>query len=218
MPDRLLFRLLRRSPVRQEADELLRSPTADSLWAVSGGGRPSVTTSPFNPSSAAFPRLGRSASGAYHPIADIVSLNPAEYPADENTEYRREDMRTTLAHEAGHRAQRKMGKDAPGGTLPYRLPRNDNPTPQESAARQAVDPYYRTDEKEGYAQAFERAFQILTRAPKLMAEGRLSREEYARSLAEVEANRPGTGTIVVDLLKSNAMFANHPLRQYHGLK
>lgn len=207
-------------------EETLKSPLADSLWAATGGGRPITAKGQVSR------LLKPSALATYNPIFDMVEMRPEMLSAG-TEEDAREEARSALMHEAGHRATRyRLSKNAPGGDALFKLPPMQRSqtaygSPERRAedrehmARSKVDKYYQTSPREGYAQAFEYAWQILTRMPKLMQEGDeeegvpYDRSKYAEALADAEARRPGTGQIVSDLLKNEPMFRNHPLQAFY---
>jgi hypothetical protein len=78
-------------------------------------------------------------------------------------------------------------------------------TPSDYKAFATVDPYYRINPQEAFAQAFVNAWEFLqeTKADPKM--------DYRKFAGDLEANTPGMGMIVRDLLK-DPQFKNHPLR------
>lgn len=69
----------------------------------------------------------------------------------------------------------------------------------------SVDPYYRTHPSEAFSQAFVNAFEFLAetaRDPKM---------DYRKFAGDLEANTPGMGLIIQDMLKL-PLYKNHPLR------
>lgn len=211
--------------------EVLTSPLADSLWSISGGGKP-VTSRGYLRKF-----LSPGALGAYDENLDWVTIIPREFPQTNEADIR-DRARGVLMHEAGHRVQaRRNPMDVPGGNAPFKLPPQSPQIPEpkastgefiapadnsperrrqtvENLARFNVDSYYQTDPAEGYAQAFESAWQVLSRSPELLKRG-YDRNAYAQYLAEAEAQRPGVGQIVSDLLKNEPMFRNHPLQAFY---
>jgi hypothetical protein len=203
--------------------ETLTSPLADSLWSISGGGKP-VTSRGYLQQF-----VSPGALGTYDENLDWVTVIPREFPQTNEADIR-DRARGVLMHEAGHRVQaRRNPMDVPGGNAPFKLPpqsprvdfgrSHDNPPERrrqtvENLARFNVDSYYQTDPAEGYAQAFESAWQVLSRSPELLKKG-YDRNAYAQYLAEAEAQRPGVGQIVSDLLKNEPMFRNHPLQAFY---
>lgn len=203
--------------------EVLTSPLADSLWSISGGGKPIASRGYLQQF------ISPGALGTYDENLDWVTVIPREFPQTNEADIR-DRARGVLMHEAGHRVQaRRNPMDVPGGNAPFKLPpkspqvnfgrSHDNPPERqrqtaENLARFNVDSYYQTDPAEGYAQAFESAWQVLSRSPELLKRG-YDRNAYAQYLAEAEAQRPGVGQIVSDLLKNEPMFRNHPLQAFY---
>ena len=219
------------------AEEVLRSPAADTLWELSGGGKPIRT----NTYAALMGGRGRSAKAAalYNPALDAVGINPAGLEDNYNDEENRNQALKYLSHEAGHRADFRR-YDTPGKNAPFKVPSVDLPPPprpgklvqvspkeyrsetpydpyaKQRAAQANVDSYYQTSRREGYAQAFATAMSILRDTPRLLQEGQ-TRDEYANALGKAEAFTPGTGGIVEALLKEK-MFQKHPLQQIYKKK
>lgn len=244
MPDTPMQRLKRllvpsvRPESRRIAEAALRSPAADTLWAITGGGKPITTTS------SVIPRL-KGAAATYAPWLDMVSIDPASLQNADSAENQR-DALMYLSHEAGHRADFRRN-DTPGRNAPFKLPAATSPLPSSqtktgkmvqvspkewqmqssydplvrqrdliNAARSKVDPYYQTSPKEGYAQAFASAMDILRNAPHLLQEG-AGRGEYAEGLGVQEAITPGVGGIVEALLQE-PKFKEHPLQRFYKRK
>lgn len=181
------------------AQALLASPTADSLWNVSGGNRPATAATGL------LNIMPRQPDGAYNPIFDIVALNTSSESAKDPHE-----LRNVLIHEAGHRVRaRGFGFGAPGNKAPFKLP---DGTP--SSARAKVDEYYQSSPNEGYAQAFRNAYNMLSySAPALLSDPTITREKVLNALAQIEARTPGAGEIVRDLLKKD-IFRGHPMSKF----
>jgi len=204
------------------AQEVIRSPAADTLWQISGGGAPLTGTGALANIGA---NLGGGWAGYYRPVSDNITINPSVFKmygsSPEEEAWAKEDMLRTLSHEAGHRADLALfnvarGKKAPGRDAPFRVPKaQGNLSPQEKMARKTVDTYYQTSPREGYAQAFAVAMELMRRTPELIATGELDRKAYAEGLAEDEAKTPGLGGIVEALLKGQPMYKNHPLQQFY---
>lgn len=210
---RLLMPSPERATAKRVAKETLTSPLADTLWQLSGGGRPMTTANPLNPLTLAQTLYG--ANAAYNPIFDAVTMSGRKLAGVGDAGEISYEAERFLAHEAGHRADMRRGRAAPGRQAPFQLPRTSaTVTPKEMAARKQVDEYYQKSPREGYAQAFATAVQIMRQSPELLKQG-MPREEYAKELADAEATFPGVGGIVQGLLKEPA-FKNHPLQQFYA--
>ena len=235
-------RIAREDSDKRIAEEVLRSPAADTLWEISGGGKPTtLANAPSLPQ-----RIkGFTPLGYYQKFGDQVVINPTKlnYADDPDKKFDSDIARSiamqALTHEAGHRADIRRN-DAPGENAPFKVPSVDLPPPprpgkmvqvspkeyraeepydpyaKQRAARANVDLYYQTSRREGYAQAFATAMSILRSAPRLLQEGQ-TRDEYANELGKIEAFTPGTGGIVEALLKEK-IFQKHPLQQMYKKK
>jgi hypothetical protein len=249
MPDRPIERLKQllvppmSAKAKRVAEETLRSPMADTLWQISGGGKPFTMSSPV----AMIRERASGAIASYRPLLDIVGLDPSALDGNENN--MRSDATRSVSHEAGHRADSRLS-NAPGRNAPFRLPSVDLPpalprssntgalvqvSPKEwkvleqesndpfkrqrelaNKARGKVDQYYQTSPEEGYAQAFANAMTVLRSAPRMLQEG-ATPQEYAEELGKIEAETPGTGGIVESLLKEKP-FQQHPLQRIYKRK
>lgn len=237
-------RIAREDSNKRIAKEVLRSPAADTLWELSGGGKP-IRTNTY----AELAGLGGNNSSGrlgalYNPVLDAVGINPAALDNNQGDAENRDTALNFLSHEAGHRVDFRRGGvypyDAPGKNAPFKVPSVDLPPPprpgklvqvspleyrsetpydpyaKQRAAQANVDSYYQTSRREGYAQAFATAMSILRNTPRLLQEGQ-TRDEYANALGKAEAFTPGTGGIVEALLKEK-MFQKHPLQQMYKKK
>ena len=217
---------------RRIAEEALLSPAADTLWEISGSGKPIRT----NTAAEVLGRFQRN-SAAYFPLWDGVGINPAELQSSDYKENQNNALHA-LSHEAGHRADFRRN-DAPGRNAPFKLPDVELPAPpqgkqvqvaplevrvekpydpyeKQREARGKVDKYYQTSPEEGYAQAFATAMSILRNTPRFLQEGK-TRDDYANALGEAEAFTPGVGGIVEALLKEK-VFQKHPLQRVYKKK
>jgi hypothetical protein len=225
--------------------ETLRSPAADTLWQISGGGKPTT----FSNLVATVLLRARNGLAGYNPIFDNVIMDPSQESLNKNPEESMGVALNALSHEAGHRADFRRS-NPPGRNAPFRLPEIDLPpapprspttgklvqvSPKEwrvqeqksndpferqrslvNAARSKVDAYYQSSPREGYAQAFASAMDVLRNTPQFFEKGK-SRDDYAQELAKVEAETPGAGGIVEELLKE-PVFKNHPLQRIYKRK
>lgn len=195
---------------KRVAEETMRSPMADTLWQISGGGKPIQTTSQMG----TIPTRLKGAVASYVPFLDVVSLDPSALQYDEDS--MRSDATQSLSHEAGHRADSRRS-DAPGRNASFEVPKpTGSLSPLEQKARGMVDWYYQTSPDEGYAQAFGNAMSILRNSPRMLQEG-ATREDYVKGLAEAESVTPGVGGVVEALLKEKP-FQQHPLQRVYKRK
>lgn len=144
------------------------------------------------------------------------------------------DPRRVMIHEYGHLANNSMTSRDNWGAFPRRSPVSKmlynsyneleslpidfdrirmNPASPALGSISApvykaiasIDPYYRTYPTEAFAQAFVNAFEFLAetaRDPKM---------DYRKFAGDLEANTPGMGLIIQDMLKL-PLYKNHPLR------
>lgn len=137
------------------------------------------------------------------------------------------DPRRTFIHEKAHLAnsQTTFGKDGLFPSYSETAKMFENNTPRdferfndmgviaglqagsapEFKAFATVDPYYRLNPREAFAQAFVNAWEFLQETKKN------PKMDYRKFAGDLEANTPGMGLIVRDLLKDKG-FENHPLR------
>lgn len=227
---------------QQLVERTLSSPAADTLWQISGGGKPRLASVPIN---------GRGALASYYPIFDKIVFNPSHPDlSDLDSTVSAENALYAMSHEAGHRTDSKRS-DAPGRNAPFKLPDVDLPLPPKNnavalskmvqvspkewrlevptskdpyarqrdlinVARSKVGRYYQKSPEEGYAEAFAAAMDVMRGTPSFLAQGH-TRDEYAQELAKTEAITPGTGGIVEALLKE-PVYKNHPLQRIYKRK
>lgn len=137
------------------------------------------------------------------------------------------DPRRTYIHEMGHLANSQVvsGKDSafPGYSEVSKMFAKNSPqdferfndmgvveglranSAPEFKAFATVDPYYRTNSREAFAQAFVNAWEFLAETAKN------PKMDYRKFAGDLESNTPGMGMIVRDLLK-DPKFSEHPLR------
>lgn len=160
---------------------LYKSPVADSLYSITG----------VPNSLGATPREGM--LGDFNLMSGELNITPDQKSITHaRPELGKITPREVLIHEMGHKQM--VDKGFPN-TKAYI---NQSYTPQ-------LDSYYTTNNMEGYAQAFKNAFNFLqetARDPKM---------DVRRFAGDLEANTPGMGMIVKDLLVL-PIFSNHPLR------
>ena len=110
-------RIAREDSDKRIAKEVLRSPAADTLWELSGGGKPIRSNTYAN-------LVGGAAKvGAlYNPALDAVGINPDEIRNNDNNEETQNTALRFLSHEAGHRADFRRPYDAPGKNAPFKAP------------------------------------------------------------------------------------------------
>lgn len=232
---------------QQLAERTLNSPAADTLWQISGGGKPFRSASRLS----SLPISVMGALAGYNPIFDKIVFNPSHsHLSDLDPNVSAYNALNAMSHEAGHRADFKRS-DAPGKNAPFKLPDVDLPLPPKNnavassemvqvspkewrlevptskdpyarqrdlinVARSKVDQYYQKSPREGYAQAFAAAMDVMRGTPSFLAQGH-TRDEYAQELAKAEAITPGTGGIVEALLKE-PVYKNHPLQRIYKRK
>jgi hypothetical protein len=135
--------------------------------------------------------------------------------------------RQVQIHEFGHLANSRVGGAFPAesetakvfnsnyadalfskpqfSSLLYSLRDASKQSGPEFKAAASIDPYYRTEPREAFAQAFVNAWEFLAetaRDPKM---------DYRKFAGDLESNTPGMGMIIRDLLKDK-IFKAHPLR------
>ena len=214
-----------------------RSPLADSLTELSASAypRPELKFLYGNTGPLGYVELedfqvpyGKEAhTRRFEPTAIAVSADPLNYkvPKRPYEDYlqapasRQNTPRTVMIHEMGHLASTPFRSNWELGYTPetasaffnnFEAPANpqykkDFSGPQEQKAFRSVDPYYRTNAREAFSQAFVNAFEFLAetaRDPKM---------DYRKFAGDLEANTPGMGLIIQDMLKL-PLYKNHPLR------
>lgn len=233
--------------VQQLANKTLQSPAADTLWQISGGGKPITSSNRFD----AMVGNLRNFVGGYNPVLDQVSLNPSKPNfSDPDPDANAYDALNVISHEAGHRADFRRS-DAPGRNAPFQLPKVDLPpappptpikggrmvqiSPKELRIEypQSNDPFARQRKlinnargkvdpyyQTSPAEGYAQAFATameVLRNTPRILQKGTTRDEYANGLAEAEAFTPGTGGIVEALLKE-PIFKNHPLQRFYKRK
>ena len=183
--------------VPQWMDSLFRSPTADSAYKVTG----------VPEFMGALPQESRTyglgtVRGEYVPGFDNLMMNPN--PAV----YEPGDQRNVFLHEMGHKYSRDTNANPgvafnPTNVMGLLESAYAKSSPKKKASL-ALDEYYKESPIEGYAQAFVNAWNYLdkTKDPKV---------DYRKLAGEMEANTPGMGQIIENLLQLD-LFHNHPLR------
>ena len=174
---------------RARTDSALVSPLADSLSALSGGGRPEAQADRFA-------GIRPAGTGQYNPVLDNVTLGH-----DEGTR----GNRNTLIHEMGHRRNFRT-RQGLSGIFDPAFAQGD-----EAEGKQ----YRETNRAEGYAVAFQEAFNLLDQFRRSPAPP--SEDAVRRMLARREREVPGTTRLFNEML-AEPLYANHPLRQSHGIK
>lgn len=181
---------------KQVSAQAIGSPAGDSLWQVTGGGRPVSIPIPQD----------QRILGGYHILRDAMSIaSPSRHAIHRQFGIREAphladsvdfgpDPRATLVHEAGHRRQRAQ-RGAP--EKPF-SPDLKSPT---------ADSYYKTDRDEAYAQTFANAYQFIVDNAKATDKAAVWREMGRR-----EKLTPGMEVHVRALLKE-PLFTGHPLNE-----
>lgn len=173
---------------RARTDSALATPLGDSLSALSGGGRPKAASGLRIPLPQPGKGLRSTGTGYYTGILDDMSLGNSY------------NTRNTLIHEMGHRRNARTLK----GQAAFFVP--DYAQPDKVEGKQ----YRETNRAEGYAVAFENAFDVLDRlqkSPALPSEAAIQ-----RMLAGREKRVPGTTRLFYEML-AEPLYENHPLRQ-----
>jgi len=220
------------TPAAEQSDvlrELYRSPVADSLYQLFAPSRLAAITKDD-------PMKGK-AVGYLAPMSGAIALDPNRNE-HENMGQAGASARETLVHEIGHgvSAPKDFPRSKPAPIIPEArymsgdwtgmLANLSNTMPDyvqkhprghyvvNEAIRQAagkIDPYYRVQRSyepepyEAHAQAFKNAFTFLQETagnPNM---------DYRKMAGELEANTPGMGMFVRDLLKQ-PLYERHPLR------
>jgi len=202
--------------------ELYRSPVADSLYQLFAPSKLDAIT-PNDP------RKSRSV-GYFAPMSGTIALDPAANVHETNSATGKSSARETLVHEIGHGvpSPKDFPKSTPAPVLSGYMDsrsvgllenlRNTMPDYVQkhpkghyvinkaiSQAADKINPYYRTDPWEARAEAFNNAFTFLQETagnPNM---------DYRKRAGELEANTPGMGMFVRDLLK-HPLYQRHPLR------
>ncbi len=195
--------------------DLFRGPAMDSLGQLFSKGPPPIPYT-FEGSNAGEYRKGAHALG--------LSTAPQAYQADSSS-YRKTPASTNitrpkevLIHEMGHAFRAVHGESNPERWKAIERQLLADPSESQQTkdriasselkrASKEIDPYYRDNpDEEKYAQAFVNAYRYLTdtaKDPKM---------DYRGYLGKLEGNTPGTGDIVLDLLKTK-LFQKHPLQE-----
>lgn len=196
-----------RDRIQRVTEGALNSPLGDTLMAVSGGGKPSIDALdlstrnkliapiydffvPPNPVTG----FGYRAGGIYHPKKDAVTLKSPQ----------------SLAHEMGHRRDFRV-ENRPSNDMRFVVPTLPMETRGDVIARADIDPYYRKNDIEAYASAFDNAISLLR---SFAGDTAGTRDDYTNALVRKERETPGTGYIVESLLKE-PIYSNHPVRRFY---
>jgi hypothetical protein len=210
--------------IKQQYADLFKSPLRDSLMQLAGV---------YNIRNTAGDHGKDNWVGAYYPrYSDLYfNTNPEAYGKFEAASPYRQtpasmdvSPRGVFVHEFGHPAEEygNFSEDTKGLFSKQRLPKKIQPdrmglgasmydyertqrSPLERKAELDVDPYYRHNPSEAFAQAFKNAFAFLqetARDPKI---------DYRKFAGDLEANTPGMGLILRDLME-HPLYEKHPLR------
>jgi hypothetical protein len=143
-------RIARENSDKRIAEEVLRSPAADTLWEISGGGKP-VTAANKTDLTLRIKRItGSDPLGYYQPpflqkFGDQVVINPTKLNYADNPDKKfdsdiaRSIAMQALTHEAGHRADIRRN-NAPGENAPFKVPSVDLPPPPRPGKLVQVSP------------------------------------------------------------------------------
>jgi hypothetical protein len=178
-------------------DALYKSPLADSLYQISAPDYIPYRNSPVSANLGALKNPDEGLQGTYQSYNDQIELHK-----DQNI-----SGKDTFKHEIGHRYASNKEKKVDGGAYKYPsfFGNDSKPGSPQYSAMLRVDAYGATSPDEAYAQAFRNAFDFLAetaRDPKM---------DVRAFAGDLEANTPGMGMIITDLMKL-PIFANHPLQ------
>lgn len=196
-----------RDRIQKVTEEALNSPLSDTLTSVSGGGRPAIDALALSARNKLIAPIyhsfvppdpvtgfGKKAGGTYFAKKDAIALARPQ----------------SLAHEMGHRRD-FMVENRPPNDKRFIVPNLPMETRSDVIARADIDPYYRKNEIEAYASAFDNAITLLR---SFARDTTGTRDDYANELVRMERETPGTGYIVESLLKE-PIYSNHPVRRFY---
>jgi hypothetical protein len=181
-------------------DKLFKSPLADTLYELNAGSVPNLGSSRNPAVWGQIENLLQADMFGRRYLNDVVTMNPDSMKYREApTRYRDAsplDKRNVFIHEMAHVTDK--GRD----NFPFK--------PVAKLGRDGadkLDSYYAQSRNvdESFAQAFVNAFNFLSETAKNPT------MDYRKFAGELEANTPGMGIILEDLLKSN-VYNEHPLR------